>query len=153
MVKLNLPSFNVDIKKSEDRILIFDFLRKRYIVLTPEEWVRQHFIHYLVYHLNYPKALIKVEGGLVFNTLQKRSDIVVFNREGNPWMVIECKAPDLKLSTRTIQQASTYNHSLKAKYVVITNGMSHICCEIDWANSNTVVLNAMPHYVNPEGTS
>jgi hypothetical protein len=146
MVKLNLPSFNFELKQTQDNILIFDFLRKRYVVLTPEEWVRQHFIHYLIHHLNYPKGLIKVEGGLTFNTLQKRSDIVVFNREGKPWMVIECKAPELKLSTRTMEQASIYNHSLKAKYVVITNGMSHICCEIDWANSNTVVLGEIPKY-------
>jgi hypothetical protein len=151
MVKLNLPAINnVELKKSADKILIFDFLRKRYIVLTPEEWVRQHFIHYLVYHLHYPKALIKVEGGLTFNTLRKRSDIVVFDREGNPWMVVECKAPDLTLSDRTIQQASTYNHSLKAKYLVITNGMANICCEINWDSRHTVVLDAMPLYINPE---
>ena len=146
MVKLNLPPFKVELKKDEDRILIFDFLRRRYVVLTPEEWVRQHFIHYAITHLNYPKSLIKVEGGLTFNTLQKRSDIVVFNRDGQPWMIIECNAPALKLSKRTIQQASIYNHSLRAKYVVITNGMSQICCEVDWINSNTVVLESMPAY-------
>jgi hypothetical protein len=147
MVKLNLPSFSVELKRDLDKVFIFDFLRKRYVVLTPEEWVRQHFLRYLVDHLQYPKALIRVEGGLTFNTLQKRSDIVVFDREGNPWMVIECKAPDLKLSPRTIEQASLYNHSLKAKYVVITNGMNHICCEIDWINSTTVVVDAMPAYL------
>lgn len=146
MVKLNLPAYDVGLKKEQDKILIFDLLRKRYVVLTPEEWVRQHFIHYLINHLKYPKALIKVEGGLVFNTLQKRSDIVVFSREGNPWMMIECKAPELKLSKRTIRQASIYNHSLKAKYIVITNGLSHICCEINWDNSETVVLDSMPQY-------
>ncbi len=146
MVKLNLPAIDVELKQSEDKIFIFDFLRKRFVVLTPEEWVRQHFLHYLINHLQYPRSLIKVEGGLIFNTLQKRSDIVVFNRQGTPWMVIECKAPELKLSSRTIQQASTYNHSLKAKYIVITNGMSSVCCEVDWANSRTVVLDAMPVY-------
>ena len=146
MVKLNLPSFNVELKRELDKLLIFDFLRKRYVVLTPEEWVRQHFIHYLISHLQYPKALIRLEGGLTFNTLPKRSDIVIFSREGTPWMVVECKAPDVKLSARTIGQASVYNHSLKAKYVVITNGMKHICCEIDWINSSTVVMDAMPAY-------
>ncbi|HEX6225939.1 MAG TPA: type I restriction enzyme HsdR N-terminal domain-containing protein [Chryseolinea sp.] len=151
MVKLNLPDYNFGLKEEQGQIFIFDVLRKRYVVLTPEEWVRQHFIHYLIHHLNYPKALIKVEGGLTFNTLRKRSDIVVFNREGAPWMMIECKAPELKLSKRTIRQASVYNHSLKAKYIVITNGMSHICCEVDWANSNTVVLGAMPPYDDLSG--
>ena len=146
MVKLNLPPFNFELKHDQDKILIFDLLRKRYVVLTPEEWVRQHFTNYLITHLNYPKALIKVEGGLLFNKLQKRSDIVVFNREGSPWMVIECKAPDLKLSHRTVHQASIYNHSLKAKYLVITNGLKHICCEIDWINAKTMVVDSMPPY-------
>lgn len=146
MVKLNLPPFDFQLKHVDGRTLIFDSLRKRYLVLTPEEWVRQHFIHYLIKYLQYPRALIKVEGGLTFNTLSKRSDIVVFNRQGSPWMVIECKSPDLKLSERTILQASTYNHSLKARYVVITNGMAHICCEIDWPNSRSVVVDTMPEY-------
>ncbi len=147
MVNLNLPTFPFELKHDHDKILIFDFLRKRYVVLTPEEWVRQHFTNYIISHLNYPRSLVKVEGGLRFNKLQKRSDIVVFDREGNPWMVIECKAPDLKLSDRTVHQASIYNHSLKAKYLVITNGLTHICCEIDWTNSKTTVLGTMPQYL------
>jgi hypothetical protein len=146
MEKLNLPPFDFELKKSAESVFIFDALRKRFVVLTPEEWVRQHFIHYLIEHLKYPKALIRVEGGLTFNTLSKRSDIVVFDREVKPWMIVECKAPALKLSQRTIEQAATYNHSLKAKYIVITNGMSTICCETDWLNSHTVVLKEMPMY-------
>jgi hypothetical protein len=150
MVKLNLPSYNFQIGRIDDRVAIFDVLRKRYIILTPEEWVRQHFLNYLVVHLQYPKSLIKVEGGLTFNTLRKRSDIVVYNRQGEPWMVVECKAPDLKLSQKIIEQASTYNHTLKARYIVITNGMSHICCEVDWAMNKTVVLAEMPEFQIPE---
>jgi hypothetical protein len=146
MVKLNLPSFEFDLRQEGERVVIFDFLRKRHVTLTPEEWVRQHFIHYLIHHLKYPRSLIKVEGGLTYNTLQKRSDIVVFDRVGSPWMVIECKAPDLKLSERTVTQASIYNHTLKAKYLVVTNGMSHICCEINWKNSQTVMMAEMPEY-------
>jgi hypothetical protein len=147
MVKLNLPSFEFDLRQDGERVVIFDFLRKRHVTLTPEEWVRQHFLHYLIHHLKYPRALIKVEGGLTYNTLQKRSDIVVFDRAGSPWMVIECKAPDLKLSERTVTQASMYNHTLKAKYLVVTNGMSHICCEINWENSHTVVMTDMPEFL------
>jgi hypothetical protein len=147
MVKLNLPSFEFSVKRDGDRMLIFDSLRKRHVVLTPEEWVRQHFIHYIIRHCKYPRSLIRVEGGLIFNTLQKRSDIVVFDRTGSPWMVIECKAPDLKLSERAVLQATTYNHTLRARYVVVTNGMSHICCEIDWANSQSVVVTDMPEFV------
>jgi hypothetical protein len=146
MVKLNLPSFEFELRKEGERVLIFDALRKRHVVLTPEEWVRQHFIQYLISHLKYPRSLIKVEGGLIFNSLHKRSDIVVFDRTGNPWMIVECKAPDLKLSERTLLQASTYNHTLKAKYVVVTNGMSHICCETNWTDSSAVVMRSIPPF-------
>lgn len=146
MVKLNLPAFEYVLKKEEGRVLILDIIRKKYLVLTPEEWVRQHFIHYLITDLHYPRTLIKVEGGLSFNRLQKRSDIVVFNRDGNPWMVIECKAPDQKLSQRTLHQASVYNYSLQAKYLTVTNGMVHICSEVDWVAGKTAVLRAMPEY-------
>jgi hypothetical protein len=146
MEKLNLPAFDYELKRSEDGILIFDLLRKRFVVLTPEEWVRQHFVHYLIGHLKYPRSLIRVEGGLIFNKLSKRSDIVVFDRAGKPWMIVECKAPTVKLSQHTMNQASTYNHSLRAKYLVITNGMGSICCEIDWVSSHTVVLKELPQY-------
>ncbi len=146
MIKLNLPTFDTELRQEGGKVLIFDVLRKRHVSLTPEEWVRQHFIHYLIHHLRYPRGLIKVEGGLTFNSLQKRSDIVVFDRTGSPWMVIECKAPDLQLSERTVMQASMYNHTLKARYLVVTNGMSHVCCEINWENRDTVVMAEMPDF-------
>ncbi len=147
MVKLNLPDFKYVLKKEEGRTFILDVIRKKYLVLTPEEWVRQHFIHYLIADLSYPRSLIKVEGGLLFNKLQKRSDIVVFNREGNPWMIVECKAPSQRLSQQTLHQASVYNHSLQAKYLTVTNGMNQICCEVDWTLGKTSFLEAMPPYV------
>jgi hypothetical protein len=146
MVKLNLPSFHIELKKEQDRVQIFDLLRKRYVVLTPEEWVRQHFIHYLIDHLRYPKSLIKLEGGLIFNKLQKRSDIVIFDRNGQPWMIVECKAPTQKISERTIHQASVYNYTLKAKFLVVTNGLEHFCYQTDWINATTMVLQSMPEY-------
>ena len=146
MVSLNLPSFDYTLKKENGRVFILDIIRKKYLVLTPEEWVRQHFVHYLIKELHYPRSLIKVEGGLRFNELQKRSDIVVFSREGAPWMVVECKAPDQKLSQRTLHQASVYNHSLQAKYLTVTNGMMHICCEVNWITGNTAVLDSLPEY-------
>ena len=90
MVQLNLPAFDHQLKQADGKRWIFDILRRKYLVLTPEEWVRQHFVHYIINELQYPKALIKVEGGLSYNKLSKRSDIVVFNRDGKPWMVIEC---------------------------------------------------------------
>lgn len=146
MFKLNLPAFDYKLQKADGKVWIFDVIRKKYIVLTPEEWVRQHFINYLITERKYPKALLKVEGGLTYNRLQKRSDIVVFDREGNPWMIIECKSPSLNLSEITLQQAAVYNSSLKAKYLTITNGITHLCSSIDWTERKTVLLEALPDF-------
>ena len=146
MVKLNLPDFSYNLKKDEGKILIFDVIRKKFIVLTPEEWVRQHFINYMIDHLKYPKSLIKIESGLRYNTLQKRTDIVVYNRDGKPWMVVECKAFDQTLDQQTIRQISTYNHTLQANFITITNGMSHLSFEINWKENETRFLESMPVY-------
>ncbi len=151
MIALNLPAFDYVLKKESGKVFILDILRKKYLVLTPEEWVRQHFIHYLINELTYPKSLIKVEGGLNFNQLQKRSDIVVFDREGNPWMLVECKAPDQKLGQQTLNQAGVYNHTLQAKYLVVTNGMKHLCCEINWSDRTTSLMETLPAYPHLPG--
>jgi len=105
-------------------------IRKKFVVLTPEEWVRQHVVNYITSHLNYPRALVRIEGGLSYNQLAKRSDIVVYDRGGAPWMVVECKAPTLKLSAQVIHQAAAYNHTLRAKYVVVSNGVAHVVCDV-----------------------
>jgi len=146
MIPLNLPSFEYKLRKAEGKLWIFDIIRKKYIVLIPEEWVRQHFIHFLINQLQYPKSLIKVEGGLQYNQLQKRSDIVVFDRKGNPWMVIECKAPEVKLSQSTVLQAAVYNNTLKAKFIAVSNGLTHLYAEINWDKTSTVWLDQMPVY-------
>jgi hypothetical protein len=143
---LNLPAYEYQLQKDADRIYIYDNLRKKYIVLTPEEWVRQHFIQYLLNQHQYPKSLIKVEGGLSYNTLAKRSDIVVFSREGTPWMVVECKAPTQPLNEQTLLQASTYNKTLQAPYVVVTNGISHFYFSVDWNLGKTIALPELPAY-------
>jgi len=144
MMPLNLPAYDFVLKKESGKIFILDMLRKKYLVLTPEEWVRQHFINYLIHALGYPRALIKVEGGLKFNQLKKRSDIVVFDRTGIPWMLIECKAPEQRLQQITIEQAAVYNHTLKAQFIVITNGLTHICCEVNREDGTTVQLQSLP---------
>lgn len=144
MHKLNLPEFDFKLQKSEGKVWIFDVIRKKFIVLTPEEWVRQHFINYMVVELMYPKALIRVEGGLTFNQLQKRSDIIVFDRSGKPWMVVECKSPTVALSQESILQASVYNSTLRAKYITITNGLIHRCASVDWLLGKTTLLDTMP---------
>ena len=146
MVKLNLPEYEYNVKKDEGKVWIFDIIRKRFIVLTPEEWVRQHFVNFVVSVLNYPKALMKIETGLVYNKLNKRSDIIVHDRHGSPWMVIECKAPDQKLSQQTLEQVAMYNASMKARYVAVTNGLTHFCSEINWEERKTILLNEFPLY-------
>src|SRR5262245_23759122 len=132
MVQLNLPHFDYQLKKEEGKVWIFDGIRKKYVVLTPEEWVRQHMVQYLVRELQYPRSLIRIEGGVTYNQLQKRSDILVFDREGNPWMIVECKSPEVKLSDNAMHQAATYNASHKARYLLITNGLRHFCALTDW---------------------
>lgn len=146
MDKLNLPEFEYSVKESDGKVWIYDVLRKKYLVLTSEEWVRQHFLNYLLVHVQYPKSLIKVEGGLKFNRLQKRSDIVVFDRNGNPWMVIECKAPNESINESTLRQASVYNATLKAKYIVLTNGMKTFCCQIVSEKDDMVMLRDLPSF-------
>lgn len=146
MYKLNLPDFDYAIKKDDGKIWIFDVIRKKYLVLTPEEWVRQHFINYLVTELKYPKSLIKVEGGLTYNQLSKRSDIVVFDRDAKPWMVIECKSPELQIDESVLRQASMYNATLRANYLVVTNGVKHFCAHIDWHDNTTKLLTALPTF-------
>ena len=147
MHPLNLPTFDYKLKKAEGKVWIFDVIRKKYIILTPEEWVRQHFIHYLLSELKYPRTLVKIEGGLTYNQLAKRSDIVVFDREGKPWMLIECKSPDLKLSENTLHQASAYNATLKAKYLTVTNGLKHYCAATNWTDGTTTLLTELPSYI------
>lgn len=137
MMALNLPEFDVKLKKSEGKIWIFDGIRKKYVVMTPEEWVRQHLVNYLVHHLHYPKSLIKVEQGLKYNQLQKRSDIIVFDRAGHPWMIVECKSPLVELNQNSAQQVTVYNSNIQARYVALSNGIKHICYE---AKDLTVVL-------------
>lgn len=146
MYKLNLPEFDYKLKKADGKVWIFDGIRKKYIILTPEEWVRQHVIHYLTGKKKYPKSLIKVEGGLVYNQLQKRSDIVVFDRRGEPWMVVECKSPVLAVSPSTLSQASLYNVTLKAEYITVTNGLVHYCARIDWAQKETKLMDDLPDF-------
>lgn len=146
MIKLNLPSFDCDLKNENGKVLIFDSVRKKYVVLTPEEWVRQHFLNYLIQHMKYPKALTRVESGLTFNTLQKRSDIVVFDRKGIPWLVVECKSPQEKIDNRILKQVSTYNVSLTAPYVAVTNGLIHFVFKIDRAQKATTQLTDFPEY-------
>jgi predicted type IV restriction endonuclease len=128
MNRLNLPAFDYKLKKEAGKHFILDLIRRKYVTLTPEEWVRQHFVHHLINDLKYPKSLYKVESGLKFNNLQKRSDILIHNREGKAWMLVECKSPDIKLTQKAFNQIAVYNMTIGAQYLAVTNGMVHFCC-------------------------
>jgi hypothetical protein len=125
MIKLNLPEYFPKLLNQKGKIVIFDIIRKKYLILTPEEWVRQHFINYLINTLNYPKGLINVEGGLNYHSRMKRTDIIVFDNLGSPFILIECKAPNIPLDNEVVFQASVYNNIIKAPYVALTNGLQH----------------------------
>ncbi|NVK49275.1 MAG: type I restriction enzyme HsdR N-terminal domain-containing protein [Cyclobacteriaceae bacterium] len=123
---LNLPGFNPKLTWKEDKLLIFDSVRKKDLVLTPEEWVRQHWIHFLVEKQGFPKGLVSTEKGLIYNQLQKRTDVLIWDQEGKPYLLIECKAPKVPINQKTLEQASIYHHQLKSAYLILSNGFSHI---------------------------
>ncbi len=123
MIKVNYPPFALKIKQANDKDLIFDEIRKKWLIITPEEWVRQNFIQYLIQEKKYPPSLIAVEKTIVLNGLKKRCDIIIYKAE-KPWMIVECKEQNVPLSEKTIQQILQYNSALPSTYLVITNGNS-----------------------------
>lgn len=125
--KLNLPPCDLRIEHKAEDFYVFDVIRKKNIFLTPEEWVRQHFLHLMIHHLNYPKSLIKVESGLSYYKKEKRSDLLVYDRSGKVFMLIECKSYKIEMGKSTLEQLATYNKVLDADHVAITNGLRHFC--------------------------
>ena len=150
MQELNLPQFDLKIKTENGKDYIFDIIRKKHLLLTPEEWVRQHFIHFLIYHYKYPKSLFKIESGLKYNSLKKRSDILVYNREGNPFLLVECKSADVKVSQDSFVQIAMYNYSIKAGYIIVTNGLKHYCCAVDHENKKYEFIKDIPAFLDLE---
>jgi predicted type IV restriction endonuclease len=146
MNRLNLPDYEFKLIKEGGKRMIRDVIRKKYVVLTPEEWVRQHFVNYLIHELKYPRSLFRVESGLKFNNMQKRSDIVVHDRTGNPWMLIECKSPDIKLTQKAFNQIAVYNMTIGARYLAVTNGMVHYCCEAGTTKQPPKFLESLPMF-------
>jgi len=146
METLNLPTYNFKLKNSQNKTLIFDKLRKKYVVLTPEEWVRQHFVHFLIDQKKYPETLIAIEKQLTINNLKKRTDILIFNSDGKPEVVIECKAPSIKISQKTFDQIARYNLQLKADFLIVTNGLTHFYCKMDFKNKTYIFLKNLPDY-------
>jgi hypothetical protein len=146
MLPLNFPPYEYRTKIEGKRIQIFDSIRKKYIALTPEEWVRQHLINYLVTEKGYPASLISVETPLIYAHLNKRSDILVNNHNGQPLMLIECKAPEVPVSQKTFEQIAIYNLTIKASYMMVTNGLQHYCMIAATESSQIQFLNVIPDY-------
>jgi hypothetical protein len=144
MLSLNLPSFDHKVIRKENKLFIFDILRKKYVFLTPEEWVRQHLIHFLINQHQYPKALMRVEGGLYCHGLPRRTDLVVYDRTGKPFALVECKDSDVPLTAEVFEQAARYNHVLKAPYLILANGLEYRCYRSDSLNASYQVMEDLP---------
>ncbi len=146
MKQLNLPEYSFRISGKEGSEMIFDPLRKKYVKLTPEEWVRQNFVQYLIRQGKYPPGLIGIEVMSGFNKLRKRVDILVHNRAGQPVLIVECKADDVKITDEVFDQIDTYNIGFRVPYLVVTNGMVHYACRIDYEKKSYEFLLAIPQY-------
>ncbi|MGK4568108.1 type I restriction enzyme HsdR N-terminal domain-containing protein [Flavobacterium sp. 3HN19-14] len=147
MQQLNFPTFNFRFKNSENKVAIFDEIRKKFVFLTPEEWVRQHVVQFLLQQKKYPKSLINVEKLLKVNGLTKRYDGVVFNPDGTIRILIECKAPEVKISQQTFDQIARYNLTMKAQFLMVTNGHNHYFCQMDFENEKYIFLPELPEYL------
>jgi hypothetical protein len=145
---LNFPVYSFRFKNSENKVAIFDEIRKKFILLTPEEWVRQHTIQFLLNENQYPKSYINVEKLIKINDLSKRYDVVVFQPNGEIYLLIECKAPEVQITQQTFDQIARYNLVLKAKYLMVTNGLNHYFCQMDFENEKYIFLKELPEYSN-----
>lgn len=144
MTVLNLPVYQFKTKQEGERTYIFDTIRKKYIVLTPEEWVRQNFLQYLINDRQFPASLIAIEAGLKYNQLKKRLDVLVYDTKGEPHLIVECKAPEVKITQDVFDQVARYNFVFKAKYLVVTNGLQHFCCEMNYSDNSFRYIEQIP---------
>ncbi len=146
MQNLNFPKFSFRFKNKENKPFIFDAIRKKFVSLQPEEWVRQHCVQYLILKKEYPKSLISVEKEILINNLKKRYDIVVYNPNGTVNLVVECKSPNVKITQATFDQVARYNLTLKARYIMITNGINHYYCIMNLETEHYEFLKDLPNY-------
>jgi len=144
--KLNFPSYKFRIKNSENKTQIFDEIRKKFVVLQPEEWVRQHCLHYLIKEKKYPITLINVEKELYVHNQKKRYDIVIYNNDGSVFCIVECKAPSISINQEVFDQIAQYNLSLNTTYMMITNGINHYYCTMDKSTKSYRFLESLPDY-------
>ena len=146
MPQLNLPFAALKTKSVEGTIQVFGQVRKKYFVLTPEEWVRQNLLRHLIEDLGYPAGRTAVETEISRKGAQQRADIVVHSRAGSPVLVAECKSPDLKIGQAVFDQVSKYNAALEAEYLLVTNGLTHFCYQVDRESHSYSFLDSLPHY-------
>lgn len=144
--RLNLPATNLRIISEDGKTKVFDPLRKKYVVLTPEENVRQHFIAWLRDDLHYPTTIMANEIGIEVNRTRKRCDTVIYNPDGTPLMIVEYKAPDIEITQQTFDQIVRYNITLRAKYLVVSNGIHHYCCVMDYRKNSYQFIPQIPDY-------
>lgn len=146
-MQLNLPGYEFSTTQKEGRTMIFDTYRRRWVKLTPEEWVRQNFIRYLVEEKHYPASLVAVEHSLKINRQVFRADAVVFSTNGLPLLLVECKAPEVKITQKVFEQIVRYNFEFQVDYLIVTNGLMHFCCKIDKSNQSYEYLKEIPDFV------
>ena len=146
MYELNLPKYGIKIANENGHLTIFDVLRRKYVALTPEEWVRQHFVHYLIGHKGYPQTLMANEIQLAIGNKKLRCDSVLYDRSLKPRMIIEYKAPTVNITQKVFDQITVYNMLLHVDYLVVSNGIKHYCCRMDYENQKYLFLDDIPNY-------
>ena len=146
LVPLQLPPYPFKISDQNGQLILFDVIRKKNIIITPEEWVRQHFVQYLINQKHYPKTLIKLEGGHKLNGMAKRTDIVVFNSSGDKILLVECKAPSVPIDQKTFDQVARYNMVHKVNLLAVSNGLQHYYCRIDFEKRDYQFIEELPDY-------
>lgn len=144
--RFNLPPKKLKLRQQADKVEVYDVLRKKWLILTPEEEVRQRFVHYMVDEKKYPAGLLAVEYSLKVNSLKRRADLVAFNRFGHPLLLVECKAPSVKIDQKVFDQIARYNLSMKVDFLIVTNGLEHFCCQLDFHNHKYHFLQDIPSY-------
>ncbi len=147
MQPLNLPPFEANIKKQNGMVKILDILRQKFVVLTPEEWVRQHFVHFLIEQKGYSKTLMANEVAVTINGMSRRCDTVVYRQEGmKPLMIVEYKRPDVEITQRVFEQICRYNMVLEVEWLVVSNGLKHYCCQVDIKKGGYAFMKDIPSY-------
>lgn len=146
MLELNLPPFEKKITQKDNKAFILDVIRRQYVALTPEEWVRQHFVHFLIHHKGFPQSLMANEVQLKFNGMSRRCDTVIYDRTLKPRVIVEYKAPTVNITQQVFDQICRYNMVLQVDYLIISNGISHYCCKLDYTTRSYTFLKEVPTY-------